>query len=90
MDFGQSHAALQAPQVNIAVAAVPDRDAQLVVGIADAIGRLEEQGHFGPFAVVLDQTAVSCRSDANGGSCIAARSHPPVSGRRSAAPLVHA
>jgi uncharacterized linocin/CFP29 family protein len=31
------------------------RDTRLVHGIADAIGRLEAGGHFGPFAVVLDQ-----------------------------------
>ena len=46
--------ALPAQQVNIPWLP-PDRDARLVVGIAQAIGRLEEQGHFGPFAVVLDQ-----------------------------------
>ena len=44
-----------APQVDIAAQPFRNRDAQLVVGIAEAIGRLEEQGHFGPFAVVLDQ-----------------------------------
>ena len=32
-----------------------DRDTRLVRGIARAIGRLEAGGHFGPFAVVLDQ-----------------------------------
>jgi uncharacterized linocin/CFP29 family protein len=31
------------------------RDTQLVSGIARAIGGLEARGHFGPFAVVLDQ-----------------------------------
>jgi uncharacterized linocin/CFP29 family protein len=31
------------------------RDTRLVGGIAEAIGRLEAGGHFGPFAVVLDQ-----------------------------------
>jgi uncharacterized linocin/CFP29 family protein len=31
------------------------RDTRLVRGIAEAIGRLEAGGHFGPFAVVLDQ-----------------------------------
>jgi uncharacterized linocin/CFP29 family protein len=31
------------------------RDTRLVGGIADAIGRLEAGGHFGPFAAVLDQ-----------------------------------
>jgi uncharacterized linocin/CFP29 family protein len=31
------------------------RDTRLVRGIADAIGRLEAGGHFGPFAVVLDR-----------------------------------
>lgn len=31
------------------------RDTRLVRGIAQAIGRLEAAGHFGPFAVVLDQ-----------------------------------
>jgi uncharacterized linocin/CFP29 family protein len=31
------------------------RDTELVEGIAEAIGRLEATGHFGPFAVVLDQ-----------------------------------
>jgi uncharacterized linocin/CFP29 family protein len=31
------------------------RDTRLVRGIASAIGRLEARGHFGPFAVVLDQ-----------------------------------
>jgi uncharacterized linocin/CFP29 family protein len=30
-------------------------DTELVIGIAAAIGRLEATGHFGPFAVVLDQ-----------------------------------
>jgi uncharacterized linocin/CFP29 family protein len=50
----------QAPQVDIAAVNIaaqppPTRDAQLVVGIAQAIGLLEAQGHFGPFAVVLDQ-----------------------------------
>jgi uncharacterized linocin/CFP29 family protein len=45
---------LQAQQVNIQLQQ-PDRDARLVGGIAEAIGRLEERGHFGPFAVVLDQ-----------------------------------
>jgi uncharacterized linocin/CFP29 family protein len=45
---------LQAQQVNIQLQQ-PDRDARLVGGIAGAIGRLEERGHFGPFAVVLDQ-----------------------------------
>jgi uncharacterized linocin/CFP29 family protein len=33
----------------------PGRDTRLVSGIANAIGRLEAGGHFGPFAVVLDQ-----------------------------------
>jgi uncharacterized linocin/CFP29 family protein len=33
----------------------PGRDTRLVRGIAAAIGRLEARGHFGPFAVVLDQ-----------------------------------
>ncbi|MET4231983.1 putative linocin/CFP29 family protein [Bradyrhizobium sp. LA6.10] len=47
-------AAVQAQQVNIQLQQ-PDRDARLVAGIADAIGRLEERGQFGPFAVVLDQ-----------------------------------
>ena len=46
--------AVQAQQVNIQLQK-SDRDAKLVSGIADAIGRLEKQGHFGPFAVVLDQ-----------------------------------
>jgi uncharacterized linocin/CFP29 family protein len=31
------------------------RDTRLVRGIADAIGHLEAEGHFGPFAVALDQ-----------------------------------
>jgi uncharacterized linocin/CFP29 family protein len=31
------------------------RDTRLVRGVAKAIGRLEETGHFGPFAAVLDQ-----------------------------------
>jgi len=31
------------------------RDTRLVRGIAEAIGRLEAGGHFGPFAVALDQ-----------------------------------
>jgi uncharacterized linocin/CFP29 family protein len=30
-------------------------DTQLIGGISKAIGNLEERGHFGPFAVVLDQ-----------------------------------
>jgi uncharacterized linocin/CFP29 family protein len=43
-----------APLVDIAL--LPGgRDTQLVGGIAQAIGLLEAQGHFGPFAVVLDQ-----------------------------------
>ncbi|KRR14915.1 hypothetical protein CQ12_32250 [Bradyrhizobium jicamae] len=33
----------------------PNRDARLVEMISEAIGRLEAQGQFGPFAVVLDQ-----------------------------------
>lgn len=45
----------QAQEVSIQWQQPPDRDARLVAGIADAIGRLEERGHFGPFAVVLDQ-----------------------------------
>jgi len=45
----------QAPQVNIAAVPQLTRDARLVVGIAQAIGLLEAQGQFGPFAVVLDQ-----------------------------------
>ncbi|MET4177095.1 putative linocin/CFP29 family protein [Bradyrhizobium sp. LA6.1] len=44
-----------APQVDIAAEPQTTRDARLVVGIARAIGLLEAQGHFGPFAVVLDQ-----------------------------------
>jgi len=45
-----------APQVDIAaVLPLAASDARLVVGVAKAIGILEEQGHFGPFAVVLDQ-----------------------------------
>ncbi len=44
-----------APQVNIAVPLGAPRDRRLVRGIARAIGRLEAQGQFGPFAVVLDQ-----------------------------------
>jgi uncharacterized linocin/CFP29 family protein len=45
----------KAPQVNIAAVPLDTKDARLVVGIAKAIGLLEEHGHFGPFAVVLDQ-----------------------------------
>ena len=44
-----------APQVNIAVLPPVNRDTRLVYGIAQAIGLLEAQGQFGPFAVVLDQ-----------------------------------
>jgi uncharacterized linocin/CFP29 family protein len=44
-----------APQVNIAVPLGVPRDTRLVRGIAQAIGLLEAQGQFGPFAVVLDQ-----------------------------------
>jgi uncharacterized linocin/CFP29 family protein len=42
-------------RVDIRWGARADRDTRLVSGIADAIGRLEAGGHFGPFAVVLDQ-----------------------------------
>lgn len=45
----------EVPQVNIAAVPLNTKDARLVVGVAQAIGLLEEQGHFGPFAVVLDQ-----------------------------------
>jgi uncharacterized linocin/CFP29 family protein len=38
----------------VAVQLLPQR-LDLVGAVADAIGRLERQGHFGPFAVVLDQ-----------------------------------
>jgi len=44
-----------APQVIIAVPLGAPRDTRLVRGIAHAIGLLEAQGQFGPFAVVLDQ-----------------------------------
>jgi len=43
------------PEVDIAAVPLAPSDARLVVGVAQAIGLLEEQGHFGPFAVVLDQ-----------------------------------
>jgi uncharacterized linocin/CFP29 family protein len=44
-----------ARRVQEALLPVPGRDTRLVSGIAEAIGRLEATGHFGPFAVVLDQ-----------------------------------
>jgi uncharacterized linocin/CFP29 family protein len=44
-----------APQVNIAGPPGAPGDTRLVRGIAQAIGLLEAQGHFGPFAVVLDE-----------------------------------
>jgi uncharacterized linocin/CFP29 family protein len=44
-----------AQRVNIPWLPPAGRDTRLVGGIARAIGRLEAQGHFGPFAVVLDQ-----------------------------------
>ena len=44
-----------AQRVNITWAPRRRRDTRLVGGIAEAIGRLEAGGHFGPFAAVLDQ-----------------------------------
>ena len=44
-----------APQVDIAARPFAHADTRLVRGIAQAIGILEAQGQFGPFAVVLDQ-----------------------------------
>ena len=44
-----------ARRVQEALFPAPGRDTRLVSGIAEAIGRLEATGHFGPFAVVLDQ-----------------------------------
>jgi uncharacterized linocin/CFP29 family protein len=44
-----------APQVIIRWLPAFGRDTRLVRGIAQAIGLLEAQGQFGPFAVVLDQ-----------------------------------
>jgi uncharacterized linocin/CFP29 family protein len=43
------------PQVDIAALPFAHADTRLVRGIAQAIGLLEAQGQFGPFAVVLDQ-----------------------------------
>jgi uncharacterized linocin/CFP29 family protein len=43
------------PQVDIAARPFAHADTRLVRGIAQAIGLLEAQGQFGPFAVVLDQ-----------------------------------
>ena len=44
-----------APQVDIAALPFANADTRLVRGIAQAIGLLEAQGQFGPFALVLDQ-----------------------------------
>ncbi|UEM14986.1 bacteriocin family protein [Bradyrhizobium barranii subsp. barranii] len=49
------HRFSQVPEVDIAAVPLATKDARLVVGVAQAIGLLEAQGHFGPFAVVLDQ-----------------------------------
>jgi len=44
-----------AQRVRMALLPAAGRDTRLVSGIAAAIGRLEATGHFGPFAVALDQ-----------------------------------
>jgi uncharacterized linocin/CFP29 family protein len=44
-----------AQRVRMALLPAAGIDTRLVSGIAAAIGRLEATGHFGPFAVVLDQ-----------------------------------
>jgi uncharacterized linocin/CFP29 family protein len=46
---------LPTQRVNIPLLPPRGRDTRLVRGIAEAIGRLEAGGNFGPFAVVLDQ-----------------------------------
>jgi uncharacterized linocin/CFP29 family protein len=48
---------LPPPGRSIVIPAMPDdgRSERLVAAISDAIGRLEGNGHFGPFAVVLGQ-----------------------------------
>lgn len=45
------------PGSSISIPLNPERERgqQLVPAISDAVGRLEEKGHFGPFAVVLGQ-----------------------------------
>ena len=59
----------------------------LVDAIAAAIGRLEEDGHFGPFAVALGQRFISGRANADGApnSRHPARSNNSVVARRIAA-----
>ena len=43
---------------------------ELVYSISDSIGRLEQQGHFGPFAVVLGQQLFSAVQDPNKDSLV--------------------
>jgi uncharacterized linocin/CFP29 family protein len=63
---------LPPPGRSIVIPAMPDvgRSERLVAAISDAIGRLEGNGHFGPFAVVLGQQLFLVAQTPDAGSLV--------------------
>ena len=85
---GQPSRGLFAPQPGQTIPAQPTGQS-LVTGVSESIGRLEANGHFGPFSVVLDQGSfLAAQTPDPGLARLAAGPHRSVPGRRFTAPLV--